>query len=39
MACPKKWKYCLDVGNWNDPLHKVFNKASSNFKKIYGDVK
>lgn len=36
MACPKKWKYCIDVGNYGDPLHKIFNGMSASFKKMSG---
>lgn len=36
MGCPPEWKNCIDVGEWDDPMHKIMNSMSRDFKKAMG---
>jgi hypothetical protein len=36
MGCPPEWKNCINVGKWDDPMHKIFNSMSREFKKSMG---
>lgn len=39
MPCPPEWKHCIDVGEWDDPMHKMFNGVSKSFNEYMGTTK